>query len=517
MSGRDEKLGFGRRVSRREALSTAAKIGLAAGIGVVVGAIGGYLGGSAYAPAKTITETKTITRTQERTVERTIEKTVTLTGTVTMPAPTTVTTVPATTTITTPRRKVSGEIKLPLHKPPWLPGLQAMIENYEKANPGTKINLDLVASFTDLRDKEIMDAREGTGLWDIYTLTYMMACQTVYYRWAYRVKDLDPAYKMDPNLLYQEWLFDPDGELRGLPLNLNNDLLYYRRDLFEERGLKIPPKTWDDVLEAAKTLHDPSKPLYGFIPRCADDPGLEAYVLLRSYGGDYFVDWKNGDFSVRINDAHGLAAFEMFAELLKYAPPSPASLTQSNMIEHMAAGTGAQALIVYAGTPWMDDPSYSKVVGKVDFAVPPAGTGLPGCRHASVECGWALGASLKTRNPDLAIDFMEFCTQYDQQLIFAKIGVGPVNYKVATDPSLINDPKYRNLKAQSEAMKYTVYQPNFPEITYIVNPIMKDFVQMIATGTPVKEALNKVAETIYNYLRGKGYRTSWTKNLWEKG
>ena len=491
---------FNTKLTRRRALSTATKLGVAVGVTAIVAGVGGYLAGSTTISPKTVK------------VKETVTETVTATKTVTVTAMPTTAVPPTSTT-----RKVSGEVKMPLHKPPWLPGLQELIRRYEESHPGTKINLDLLPNFVDLRDKEIMDAREGTGLWDIYSMTYMHACQIVYYKWAQRIKDLDPAYRMDPDLLYQEWLFDPDGELRGLPLSLNNDLLYYRRDLFEEHGLKIPPKTWEDVLEAAKTLHDPSKPLYGFIPRCADDPGLEAYVLLRSYGGDYFVDWKNGDFTVRLNDEHGLAAFEMFAELLKYAPPSPASLTQANMIEHMAAGTGAQAMTVYAGTPWMDNPEYSKVIGKVDFATPPAGTGLPGCRHAPVEAGWATAVSLKAKNPELAIDFMEFTTQPEQQLVFAKMGVAPVSYKAATDPSLISDPKYRNLKAQSEAMKYTVYQPNFPEVTYIVNPIMKNMIQMIATGKPVKEALNITAETIYKHLKEKGYKTSWTKNLWEKG
>jgi len=430
----------------------------------------------------------------------------------TAPPPTTVvTTVPTVTTITTApaiTTRLKGTLKLPLHKPPWLPGLQTLIAMYESKNPEAKIELDLMADFVTLRDKEIADAEQGLGMWDCYHLTYMHA-SIILGKYAISIKEIDPNYEIDPNIIVQKWLYDKDGILRGLPLSLNNDLLYYREDLFKDKGLKVP-ETWDDVLEAAKALYDPSKPLYGFIPRCADDPGLEAYVLLRSYGGDYFVDWENGDFTVRINDEHGLAAFEMFAELLKYAPPSPASLTQADMIAHMASGTGAQALIVYAGTPWMDDPTMSKVPLKVNFKNPPAGTGLPGCRHAPVEAGWATAISLKTKNKELAWDWLKFTNTYEAQLAFAMAGVAPIRKDVASLNSLVSNPKYRNLKAQAEAMVDIVYQPNLPETTYIVNPIMKNFIQKIATGKPVKDSLNEVAEEIYKLMKSKGYKTSWT-------
>jgi len=448
----------------------------------------------------------------------TTSTTVPTTSVVTTTVPTTsvvTTTLPTTSVITLTTQKPEGVLKIPLHKPPWLPGLNTLISMYEANNPKGKIELDLMADFITLRDKEITDATQGLGLWDVYMIGWQMSTITAG-KYSYKISELDPEFKFDNNFIVQEWLYDQDNNLRGFPLSLNNDLLYFREDLFKERGLKTPPETWDDVLEAAKTLHDPTKPLYGFIPRCADDPGLEAYVLLRSYGGDFFVDWKNGDFTVRINDEHGLTAFEMFAELLKYAPPSPSSISQSDMISYMASGKGVQALIVYAGTPWMDDPTFSVVPMKVNFVNPPTGAGLPGARHAPVEAGWGQAVSLKCRNKQLAIDWLKFTVSYEAQLAFAMAGVAPIRTDVASLQSLVSNPKYRNLKAQAEAMRDTVYAPVIPETAYISNPILKNFVQKIATGKAVKDALNEVAEEIYNLMKSKGYKTSWTPNLWQK-
>lgn len=57
-----------KKLSRREALSAGAKVGIAAGIGIVVGFAGGYFGGVASVPPKTVTKTvpagtKTVTKT----------------------------------------------------------------------------------------------------------------------------------------------------------------------------------------------------------------------------------------------------------------------------------------------------------------------------------------------------------------------------------------------------------------------------------------------------------------------
>ena len=58
---------FNKKMSRREALSTGAKIGIAAGIGVAIGAVGGYLGGASTAPPPKTTTT-TVTNTFTKTV-----------------------------------------------------------------------------------------------------------------------------------------------------------------------------------------------------------------------------------------------------------------------------------------------------------------------------------------------------------------------------------------------------------------------------------------------------------------
>jgi len=73
-----------RRLTRRKALSTAAKVGIAGVVGVIVGAVGGYFAGSAAVPPQRTTVTQKVTETITSTVGAgTVTKTVTETKTLT--------------------------------------------------------------------------------------------------------------------------------------------------------------------------------------------------------------------------------------------------------------------------------------------------------------------------------------------------------------------------------------------------------------------------------------------------
>ena len=58
------------------------------------------------------------------------------------------------------------------------------------------------------------------------------------------VSDVSEAYR----LFYNVPLGDPNGTLYGLAFDGNVNIQYYRKDVFEKKGLK-PPLVWDEVLE----------------------------------------------------------------------------------------------------------------------------------------------------------------------------------------------------------------------------------------------------------------------------
>jgi multiple sugar transport system substrate-binding protein len=81
-----------------------------------------------------------------------------------------------------------------------------------------------------------------------------------------------------------------DG-IYGLPRGANTIALYYNADMFKAAGLDPdnPPKTWDELYEAAKKLTDPSKNVYGiaFSAVASEEGTFQFLPWLQMTGGNY--------------------------------------------------------------------------------------------------------------------------------------------------------------------------------------------------------------------------------------
>ena len=82
-----------------------------------------------------------------------------------------------------------------------------------------------------------------------------------------------------------------EGGIYGIPRGANTIALYYNADMFKAAGLDPdnPPKTWDELYEAAKELTDPSKNVYGlaFSAVGTEEGTFQFLPWLQMTGGDY--------------------------------------------------------------------------------------------------------------------------------------------------------------------------------------------------------------------------------------
>jgi len=119
------------------------------------------------------------------------------------------------------------------------------------------------------------------------------------------------------NLL--EMVRTPGGDgYYGVPLYTWPQLTIYRTELFEERGLP-EPRTWDDVREAAATLHDPENDQFGIVLGTKVDQytrqcftGIALSNGARVFGSDGGIAFDSDEM---------VEALEFYAELAGYTPP----------------------------------------------------------------------------------------------------------------------------------------------------------------------------------------------------
>jgi multiple sugar transport system substrate-binding protein len=145
--------------------------------------------------------------------------------------------------------------------------------------------------------------------------------------------DLEPGFALDPKVsTFDNTVFWNDklrafdaagGKLYGVPINGNVEVLYYRKDLYDQHGLK-PPETWAQLAANVAKLNDPPR-IYGLVHRDDRESALADFAnYMFSFGGDIFADASRGDFSVVFNSPANRRALEFYLKVGKDGGyPSP--------------------------------------------------------------------------------------------------------------------------------------------------------------------------------------------------
>lgn len=123
-----------------------------------------------------------------------------------------------------------------------------------------------------------------------------------------------------------EFFQDSEGNQLGIPFNIDPRGIFYRKDLFEEKGIE-PPKTWDELYSAIEQFTDSGNEMYGLVYPASDSNANVSFVSwLVSNGGGVWKedgatpDWTSAqnqetlDFIASIRDAgyfpEGMASYE---------------------------------------------------------------------------------------------------------------------------------------------------------------------------------------------------------------
>ena len=127
-----------------------------------------------------------------------------------------------------------------------------------------------------------------------------------------------------------------DGKVVAIAFDANTQHLFYRKDILEKAGVQ-PPKTYEDVLAAAKAIKD--KGIMPYPLAAADKPGwdlgAEFVNLYIGEGGDFFAP---GAAKLAINNDKGLATLKLMKALTAYMPPDYLSYDADEMKATYLAG-----------------------------------------------------------------------------------------------------------------------------------------------------------------------------------
>jgi len=405
------------------------------------------------------------------------------------------------------------ELHIAINKSPWLPAFEKLTKMYE-GETGVKMVLH-VFPFMGLYEKELAAVTTASKTYDLMNMNEIWGPFFYAGRYLTPLKEIDPEFTVPSHLMQFFWegYWDdkvhyqaPTGVLYGIHVNGNVHLLQYREDKYKEAGLPTPPETWDDVLEAARKLFDPPN-FYGYVIRGArGDPIFYNSMTIRhAYNGYMFRDPLKGDFTITVNDEKNVEAWEMYARNLnEYGPPGVGNIGQTEMMGLLASGRALQAIVVSAAFPHLDDPEFSAVPFKIQFAVPPKGRGGD---HSSTVAGWTMVVPrfISDERKKAALDFLKWSITQKPQVEYTKMGGVPVSTTVFQS-ELMRDPKYRFLKATQDSIPYFSSMPLIPECAQIRDVMGLHLNRALIEEEGVRESLDKTAQEILEIMRGAGYK-----------
>lgn len=409
----------------------------------------------------------------------------------------------------------AAPITIVINQSPWFDGFRNIVERYEQET-GNKVELD-VNPFAGSLEKQRNSVRAAQGQYDILIMNSGWYVEMYAGGFLAPVTDIDPGFSLDPQIYtYDDTIYyDPatktqnkaTGKLMSMPVNPNIPLLFYRRDLYEQHGLKVP-ETWDELLANAKKLHNPPK-MYGIVQRGARGPhsvAYDFYPYLYGFGGSIYQDQSSNDFTVTLNSEKGREALDYYLKLAREAGhPSTAGLDQGAVIQNIATGKAAHAILVIAAWPQMEDPQKSAVVGKMATALPPHAPGAkssPGLGH------WLAGiaANVPKERQQAAVQFFKWFQSPAAQIAYTEGGGIPVS-AAAYEAPIANEPQYRWMEAMREASPLAVNIYTFPEAAEVIAILEVGLNRAIAGEIGAAEALNGMAKDVKDVMEKNGYRT----------
>jgi multiple sugar transport system substrate-binding protein len=323
------------------------------------------------------------------------------------------------------------------------------------------------------------------------------------------LENLDPyiqksGYKLDD---YWSGLLDSakyNGSVYGLPRDIEVNVLYYNKDLFDKAGLKYPDEnwTWDDLLAAAEklTLKDASGKVTQYA--LAMEGGKYAKWINQN-GGSIVDDYVNPS-KCMMADPKSVEGIKFFADLMnKGYAMRDADLSQA----------GGDASVFQSGQAAMIIQNTSRVSGfnkagmKYDVAVAPIPKG--GKRFNSAGgAAWVMSA--KSDNKDAAWTFLQWLqsTNGGEKLYTERGEIFPALQSTANSPAFMTGQPPANKQAIiTEAKASGVggfgYFPDWDELeSSIILPVLQ---RIWAGEAEPEQVLPDLCKQMDQFLKDKGY------------
>ncbi len=373
---------------------------------------------------------------------------------------------------------------------------QSAIKDFEASNPGVSVEISILQE-GELRDSIAADVFSGSGRYDVIAIGTYETPIWAKKGWLRPIVEFPASYDVDDLMPSVKAALSYEDRLYALPFYAESSVTYFRKDLLEKAGASLPAHpTYQDILAAARAMHDPAGGVFGACLR--GKPGWgENMALISTIVNGHGGRWFDETWRPQIDTQEWKAALLWYRAMLKdFGPPNAAELNYNENLALFAQGKCGLWIDATVAAGTLFDPTMSSVATKVGLAAAPHGASDRGTQWL---WSWAFAIPSTSQKFPEALRFIQWATSKSYiQAIGGRFGwvVAPPG----TRQSTYLDPRYRASAPFADAVRDAIVQadPNRPTqhavpykgIQYVAIP------EFQAVGT-------RVGQEIAKFLTGK--------------
>lgn len=380
--------------------------------------------------------------------------------------------------------------------------LKKVIEAFEKQHPDIKVKLEL-NPFAQLM--ETIEIKMGSKSKDM-DLLFVDSPLVMNYAVKGYLEPLDKLIAADAKQKWVKFAVDAasyQNQLMAAPMNSSSQVMYYNKDLFQQKGIPFPAEdkrmTWEEVRDLAVKLTsdtngDGQTDVFGF----SFDQVGRAYQLLAlsdSLGAKMVSD--DGLVSKGYtNSPEAVKAFQFYADLFNKDKVSP-KIKKEESIDYFTSGKVAMFVGANHNLPKLKASGLNFGVALHPY--------FAGQKVATPTGAWNVGISKFSTKKESAAKFIEFLTIGEGAKILFEEG-GTLPPQVELLDAIEKDPKYGEFPnnviriSARESRETAVPRPKTPGYLEWETNMNKAFEDM-KNGTDPKKALDDAVNIIDNQLK----------------
>jgi len=390
----------------------------------------------------------------------------------------------------------SKEIRVFLADHPYGNFLIPLIPDFERET-GIRVILEHLNE-SELTDRQIEGINNNTFTADVFMTRPMT--ETLLFLKNDWMMPLD-EYDMSDYPLNTVDMGIRDGKPYFVPLVIEWQVLFYRKDLLQAAGLNVPA-TFDELENAARILNRDG--VAGFASRGAGFPAVsQISSFIYSYGGRFI---RNG--TAAFHSPEAVDAIRLYGRILGlYGPQGVGTMSWNDILPIFQAGRLAM---------WTDaSVFYGQLIDPLVSLVPAENVGVarlprgPAAEQPYILTSWGISISSMTKDPDSAMKFLTWATSRDfaQKAMLANIPMARIS--VWNDPSVTThiSPEIVDTMIHASQFGYPYAMPFMTSIVQareLIGDVISESINTRGTSPRLQSLATQRAAEVDDLLRADG-------------